>query len=301
MNSLNFRHLRYFWMVAKTGSMAKAAIQLHLTPQSISGQLAELESSLGIKLLTRAGRNLELTESGKRVLQYAEEIFSIGEDLLAAVKDQQQSKSLVFRVGIADSVSKSIAYRLIAPALKLRVSMRLVCREGRLAALLADLAVHRLDLIIADRPMPANLSVQSYSRLLGQSPLAIFGTRALVDERVVKSFPAMLDRAAFLLPGEDFAVRVALNQWFDRHNIRPLIVGEFDDSALMKAFGQAGAGFFAAPLAIAHDVCGQYGVQQLGVVDGVLVQLYAISTERRVKHPAVLAMESVARSDVFCN
>lgn len=299
MNSLNFRHLRYFWVVAKTGSMAKAAKQLHLTPQSISGQLAELESSLALKLLTRAGRNLELTEAGARVLQYADSIFSIGEDLLAAVKDQQQTKSLAFRVGIADSVSKLIAYRLIAPALQLSVPMRLVCREGRLSELLAELAVHRLDLIIADRPMPPNLSVRSYSHLLGQSPLAIFGTRELIKKLTVKAFPAMLDRAKFLLPGEDFAVRVALNQWFDRHAIRPVIVGEFDDSALMKAFGQANAGFFAAPAAIAKDVCEQYGVQQLGLVDSVMVQLYAITTERRIKHPAVLAMESVARSDVF--
>lgn len=299
MNFLNFRHLRYFWAVAKTGSMAKAAKQLHLTPQSISGQLAELESSLGLKLLIRAGRNLELTDAGIRVLQYADEIFSIGEDLLAAVKDQQRTKSLAFRVGIADSVSKSIAYRLIAPALQLSVPMRLVCREGRLSELLADLAVHRLDLIIADRPMPPNLSVRSYSHLLGQSPLAIFGTRELIKELTVKAFPAMLDRAKFLLPGEDFAVRVALNQWFDRHSIRPVIVGEFDDSALMKAFGQASAGFFAAPSAIAKDVCEQYGVQQLGMVDSVMVQVYAITTERRIKHPAVLAMELVARSDVF--
>ena len=299
MNFLNFRHLRYFWAVAKTGSMAKAAKQLHLTPQSISGQLAELESSLGLKLLIRAGRNLELTDAGIRVLQYADEIFSIGEDLLAAVKVQQRTKSLAFRVGIADSVSKSIAYRLIAPALQLSVPMRLVCREGRLSELLADLAVHRLDLIIADRPMPPNLSVRSYSHLLGQSPLAIFGTRELIKELTVKAFPAMLDRAKFLLPGEDFAVRVALNQWFDRHSIRPVIVGEFDDSALMKAFGQASAGFFAAPSAIAKDVCEQYGVQQLGMVDSVMVQVYAITTERRIKHPAVLAMELVARSDVF--
>jgi len=299
MNSLNFRHLRYFWMVAKTGSMAKAAKQLNLTPQSISGQLGELESSLKLKLLSRAGRNLELTESGTRILRYADEIFSIGEELLAAVKDQQQTKSLAFRVGIADSVSKSIAYRLIAPALKLSVPMRLVCREGQLSELLADLAVHRLDLIIADRPVPSNLSVRSYSHLLGQSPLAVFGTRALIDKLTVKTFPTMLDRAPFLLPGEDFAVRVALNQWFARHAIRPLIVGEFDDSALMKAFGQASAGFFAAPSAIAKDVCEQYRVQQLGIVDSVTVHVFAISTERRIKHPAVLAMESVARSDVF--
>ena len=299
MNSLNFRHLRYFWVVAKTGSMAKAAKQLHLTPQSISGQLAELENSLGLKLLARAGRNLELTETGRLVLKYADEIFSVGEDLLAAVKDQQQTKSLAFRVGIADSVSKSIAYRLIAPALQMSMPMRVVCREGQLSALVADLAVHRLDLIIADRPMPPNLSVRSYSHLLGQSPLAVFGTQLLIDKLSVSAFPAMLDRAPFLLPGEDFAVRVAINQWFDRHAIRPSIIGEFDDSALMKAFGQASAGFFAAPAAICKDVCQQYGVQQLGVVDGVTVQVFVITTERRIKHPAVLAMESVARLDMF--
>lgn len=299
MKTINYKHLRYFWVVAKTGSMARAAEQLHLTPQSISGQLAELESALDIKLLRRAGRNLELTDAGSRVLSYADEIFSIGEELLAAINDQTYSKAMPFRVGIADSVSKSIAYRLIEPALQLKEPMRLVCREGRLSVLLAELSVHRLDLIIADRSMPPNLSVRGYSHLLGQSPLAIFGTQQLIKSLARKDFPKMLKHAPFLLPGEDFAAKLGLQQWFDRHEIAPKIVGEFDDSALMKVFGQASAGFFAAPAAISEHVCAQYNVKALGVVDGVNVQVFAITTERRLKHPAILAMESVARSDVF--
>ncbi len=298
MAALNFKHLRYFWMVARTGSIARAAEQLHLTPQSISGQLSGFEKTLGVALFRHAGRNLELTDAGRRILSYAEEIFAIGDELLDVLHDQKSVKALPFRVGIADCVSKQVAYRLVEPALKLEETVRLVCREGRLASLLAELAIHRLDMIIADRPMPANLNVRGYSHLLGESGLSVFGAAGLATA-LSGGFPALLDQAPFLLPGEDVAIRPKLIQWLDRCDLRPRIVGEFDDSALMKAFGQAGAGLFVAPTAIVTHVCEQYKVVELGRIDSVVEQLYAITTERRLTHPAIVAISKAARQDVF--
>ena len=298
MAALNFKHLRYFWMVAKTGSIARAAEQLHLTPQSISGQLSEFSQALGAELFRRSGRNLELTDSGRRILSYAEEIFTIGDELLDVLHDQKAKKTLPFRVGIADSLSKSVAYRLVEPALKLDEPVRLVCREGRLASLLAELAIHRLDMIIADRPMPGNLNVRGYSHLLGESGMTVFGARPLADA-LPGGFPALLDNAPFLLPGEDAAIRPKLIHWLEANELRPHIVGEFDDSALIKAFGQAGAGLFVAPTAIVDHVCEQYKVVAIGRIDTVVEQLYAITTERRLTHPAIVAISKVAREDVF--
>ena len=298
MASLNFKHLRYFWMVAKMGSIARAAMQLHLTPQSISGQLSEFSSTLGVELFRRTGRNLELTDAGRRILSYAEDIFTTGDELLAALHDQTAKKILPFHVGIADNVSKSVAYRLVEPALTLADPVRLICREGRLASLLADLAIHRLDMIIADRVMPTNLNVRGYSHLLGESGLTVFGTNSLAKS-LSGDFPAMLDGAPFLLPGEDVAIRPKLIQWFEANDLRPHIVGEFDDSALVKAFGQAGAGLFIAPTAIADHVCEQYKVVVVGRIDSVVEHLYAITTERQITLPAIVAISKTAREDIF--
>ncbi|MDO9082370.1 MAG: transcriptional activator NhaR [Humidesulfovibrio sp.] len=298
MTALNFNHLRYFWVVAKTGSIARAAQQLHLTPHTISGQLSEFKETLGVDLFRRTGRNLELTDAGRRILNYAEDIFTTGDELLEALRDHTAKRTLSFRVGIADSVSKSVAYRLVEPALKLKESVRFVCREGRLAPLLAELAIHRLDMIIADRPMPANLNVRGYSHLLGESGLTVFGASRLAEE-MSGSFPAVLNNSPFLLPGEDVAIRPKLIQWLEANNLRLHIVGEFDDSALMKSFGQAGAGLFVAPTAIAGHVCEQYNVVEVGRIDSVVEHLYAITTERRLTHPAVVAISKAARQDVF--
>ncbi len=298
MSQLNYKHLRYFWAVAKTGSMARAAQQLHLTPHTISGQLSEFKDVLGVELFRRSGRNLELTDAGRRILSYAEDIFTIGDELLDALRDHTAKRTLPFRVGIADSVSKSVAYQLVEPALKLQDSVRLVCREGRLTPLLAELAIHRLDMIIADRPMPTNLNVRGYSHLLGESGLTVFGTSRLAAE-MSGSFPAMLDNAPFLLPGEDVAIRPKLIQWLEAEGLRLRIVGEFDDSALVKSFGQAGAGLFVAPTAIAEHVCEQYRVVAIGRIDSVVEHLYAITTERRLTHPAVVAISKAARQDIF--
>ena len=300
MNTLNYKHLRYFWTVAKSGSIARAGEQLHLTPQAISGQLSELEKSLGVDLFRRAGRGLELTATGQRILSYAEEIFSLGDELLDAVRNQTAKKSLPFTVGIADSVPKSIAYHLVEPTLHLSEPVRLICREGRLTSLLAELAVHRLDMVIADRPMPPNLNVRGYSHLLGKSTLTVFGAPTLVKTLKGK-FPAMIDGAPFLMQGEDAAIRPRLIQWFETMGLHPHIVGEFDDSALLKAFGQAGVGLFVAPTAIADYMCKQYRVEALGHIDTINEQLYAITTERKLTHPAIIAISQMAHDELFGN
>ncbi|MFD4838228.1 transcriptional activator NhaR [Achromobacter sp. NPDC058515] len=298
MVTLNYKHLRYFWMVAKAGSIARAAQQLQRTPQSISGQLQELESMLGTELFRRAGRGLELTDVGRQALLYADRIFTLGDELLDDLRDRPARRAMEFKVGVAEGMPKAMVYRMIEPALELKEDVRLICREGRLPFLLADLAVHRFDMVIADRPMPNNLNVRGFSHLLGESGLTFFGSAALL-ERLPKRFPGLLDQAPFLLPGEDAAVRPRLLQWFDEHNIRPRIVGEFDDSALMNSFGQTGAGLFVAPTATAAYLCKQYRVRAIGSTEAVKEQFYAITTEQRLQHPAVVALSKAAQEDIF--
>ncbi len=293
MATLNFKHLRYFWMVAKSGSIARASVQLHVTPQSISGQLSDLEDVLGAKLFQRAGRGLEITDAGRRILSYAEEIFSLGDELLEVARDKTATATLPFRIGIADSVPKSVTYRVVEPVLRLAEPVRLICREGRLLSLLGDLAVHRLDMVIADRPMPANINVRAYNHLLGSSDVTVFGTKPLAKSLKGK-FPVSLDDAPFLLPGESTAIRPALEQWFESQHVRPRIVGEFDDGALLKAFGQGGAGLFVAPSSITDYVCRQYSVCTIGRIDSVVEELYAITTERRIRHPVTIAVSQAA-------
>lgn len=298
MSRLNYKHLRYFWTVAKAGGIARACERLHLTPQTISGQLSAFEDALGHKLFARVGRRLELTEAGRMVLRHADEIFTVGEELEEALRHQGDGLPLLFRVGVADSVSKSMAYRLLEPAVRLSEPLRIVCREGKLASLMADLAIHRLDLVIADGPMPAGLSIRGFNHLLGECGLTFFAAPALARRHRTR-FPRCLDGAPLLLPGEEAAVRPALMQWFESVAVRPKIVGEFDDGALTKAFGQAGIGIFAAPSAIAAEVRRQHGVVAMGSTEAVTERFYAISVERRLTHPAVVAISSKARTELF--
>lgn len=298
MTPLNFKHLRYFWMVAKAGSIARASEQLHLSPQSISGQLTTLEKTLGADLFQRAGRGLELTEAGRRTLSYADEIFTLGNELQEMLRDPPSQRPLFFKVGVADVVPKSIAYRLIEPALHMDEPVRLICREGPLASLLAELAVHRLDMVIADRAMPKSVNVLGYNHFLGESNLSVFAAPALVA-RMTGKFPACLDGAPFLLPSAEVAVHPRLLQWFDEQRVHPRIVGEFDDSALLEAFGQGGDGAFVAPSAIAKYICSQYRVTLIGTIDSVQEQLYVISAQRHLTHPAVTAVCQVAREEFF--
>ena len=297
---INYKHLRYFWMVAKEGGIARASERLHLTPQTISGQLSVLEEQLGENLFARVGRNLELTETGRLVLSYADEIFSLGGELEEMVRNLPGGRPLVFKVGVADVVPKSIAYRLLAPALRLPESVRIVCREGAIDSLLAELAVHRVDLVIADGPMPQGVNVSGFNHLLGDCGISFFATPELA-ETLGNDFPNNLNAAPLLLPGEMTVVRSRLQRWFDGLHIYPRIVGEFDDSALMKAFGQTGTGIFIAPTPIADEVEKQYGVVVIGQTDDVREQFYAISVERKISHPAVAAITETAREWLFQN
>lgn len=298
MSTLNYKHLHYFWAVAKAGGVGKAAERLHLTPQSISGQIGVLEEALATQLFRRTGRKLELTEAGRLALSYAEEIFVLGEELQEALRHHPASRTIQFRVGIADMVAKSVAYHLLEPAMRIEEKPRLQCREGRLDSLLGDLAVHRLDLVIADRPMPSKFNVRGFSHLLGECGLTFLAAPALAAS-LNGAFPQSLDGAPLLLPGEDAAVRPKLMRWLDKLRIHPRITGEFDDSALLNAFGQEGAGIYAVPSTISDLIQKQTGSVLVGHTDQVTEQFYAISTERRLTHPAVLAISQVARQEMF--
>lgn len=298
MAQLNYKHLRYFWTVAKSGSIARAANQLHVTAQSISGQLTEFQTTLGARLLRRAGRGLELTDAGRRILRYADDIFGLGDELLTVVRDPRSQSVMPIRIGVADSVPKSVAYHVIEPILHMQERVYVICREGRLVSLIADLAVHRLDMVIADRPMPTDIKVKAFNHLLGSSDLSVFASSKLA-KTLRGPFPASLQGAPLLLPGESAAIRSPLERWLEAQNVQPRVVGEFDDGALLKAFGQGGAGLFVAPTAIAEYVCAQYHVQPVGRIDSITEDLYAISTERRLRHPAILAISEAAARDVF--
>ena len=295
---VNYKHLHYFWVVAKEGSIVRASEKLHLTPQTISGQLSMLEQHLGISLFSKAGRNLALTETGRLVLSYADEIFSLGGELEEFIHQLPARLPQTLRVGVADVVPKSIAHRILAPALKMPEPVRMVCRESNLDTLLAELSVHRLDLVLADRPIPSTVSTRGYSHKLGQCAVSFFATRKL-SKKLKGDFPQCLDKAPLLLPSSDNQLRSAIDQWLDKKRIYPRVVAEFDDSALMKVFGQEGAGIFTAPAAIEAEVEKQYDVLSIGRIKEVKEQFYAISVERRVSHPVVSAIMDVARESLF--
>ena len=295
---MNYKQLRYFWAVAKTGSIVRACEQLNLTPQTISGQIGLLEKTLGVELFRRAGRRLELTETGQLALSYAEEIFQVGGELEEALRTHPGGRQILFRVGIADVVPKSIAYNLLAPAMTLPESVRIVCREDKLERLLAELAIQRLDLVLADSPMPSEMDMKGYSHKLGECGVTFFATPKLATLHG-SDFPRALHGAPMLVPGENTIIRGRLMRWFGERQIQPRIVGEFDDSALMKAFGQSGIGIFIAPSVIADEVERQYGVKAIGQTDDVSERFYAISMKRRLTHPAVVAVTEVARQALF--
>lgn len=296
---MNYKHLHYFMQVAKSGSVTRASEQLHLTPQTISGQIQLLEEALGAALLAKSGRGLVLTDTGRVVLGYAEEIFSLGAEIREAVRDQpNKARTLEFRVGVADAVPKSITYRLLEPATQLPEPVRMVCREWKLDSLLAELALHRLDLVISDAPIPSSASVRAFSHRLGTSSVSFFATAAL-RARCTGAFPHCLDRAPMLMPGEDSAVGLRLRAWFRARSLQPRVVGEFDDSALAKEFGRHGAGVFVGPTVLAPEIEKQYSVKALGVATDVRDEFFAISVERRISHPCVVAITQAARDELF--
>jgi len=295
---VNYKHLHYFWAVAREGGVARASERLHLTPQTISGQVSLLEEHLGVELFSRVGRNLELTETGRLVLSYADEIFSLGGELEEMVHQLPEGRPQVFRVGVVDVLAKSIAHRILEPALKLPNPVHMICREASLDTLLAELAVHRLDLVLADRPIPPTVSTRGFSHKLGECAVSFFATKKLA-KKLKGDFPHCLDGAPLLLPSRGTQLRSGIDRWLDKHRLHPRMVAEFDDSALMKAFGQEGAGIFIAPAAIEAEVEWQYQVNAIGQVDAVKEHFYAISVERRVTHPVVSAVMEAARESLF--
>lgn len=298
MDWVNYHHLLYFWVVAREGGLVPAGKVLRLSHPTLSAQVHALEDQLGEKLFHKVGRKLELTETGRVAYRYAEEIFTLGREMVDAVKGRAVGQQLRLDVGVADVVPKLIVRRLLQPALELEQPVRLVCFENAFESLLANLATHSLDIVIADAPVPQGSSVRVFSHLLGETGVSFFATKALAAAHR-RGFPESLDEAPFLLPLEHLTLRRSLNAWFDRHGIKPKIVGEFEDSALLKAFGADGLGIFVAPSVVEREVMSQYDVQCVGRTDDVKERFYAISAERRLKHPAVLAISDAARQHLF--
>ncbi|MBK1644656.1 transcriptional activator NhaR [Thiocapsa imhoffii] len=298
MPNLNMKHLRYFWAVAKHGSIARASEMLHLTPQTISGQLRELEDQIGAKLFGKSGRNLVLTDSGQLVLTYADEIFRLTGELQDVIAGRPPASGITLRVGIAMVVPKLLAYRVLAPVLKTPEKVRLVCHEAPLTDLLAALSVHKLDLVLADCPVSPALNIRAYNHALGESGISFFATAELAEQHR-DNFPASLNGAPMLMPTSSSSLHRALELWFDRQGVKPLVVAEFEDRALMKAFGEGGAGIFTTPTAVERDILDKYRVALIARVDEVKERYYAITAERHIKHPAVSTITETARHDLF--
>lgn len=293
---MNLKHLRYFWTVARMGGIARAAAQLNLTPQTISGQVKLLEEDLGTALFRPAGRGLELTEAGRMALSYTDEILNLGDEMKSALAARQRQPLPVLRVGVTDVVPKSFAYRLLAPLGTLPDPVRLVCREGHIDMLLAELALHHLDMVVSDRPMSSGLAIRGHSHKLGESAVAFFGAASLVDGN--RAFPQCLDDAPLLVPGHGAVLRGQIDLWLTDARVTPRIMGEFDDGALMKAFGQAGAGYFPAPAVLADEICTQFGVTVVGQVAAIRETFWLITAERRISHPAIRTVVDAARDSL---
>lgn len=297
-SGLNLRHLYYFWVVAKEGGVTRAAERLGVAIQTISMQLAQLEQAIGKSLLTTQGRRLVLTEAGRVALNYADQIFLLEEQMQAALAETDLGSSMRLTVGISDSLPKLIAYRLLESALKLPQKVRLECYEGKFESLLADLALHKLDVVLTDRPVSAGTSLRVFSHPLGECQIMLFGIPALA-KKYRADFPASLHGAPVLLPTRNNAVRGRIDQWFESHNVRPDVVGEFEDSALLSTFGRSGLGLFPAASILAADVAEQFGAELVGELSQVQEQFFAVSTERKIKHVAVEAILTATHGGVF--
>lgn len=298
MDWLNYHHLLYFWVVAREGSISKACEQLQLAQPTVSSQLQKLERSLGEKLFDRVGRNLKLTDTGQLVYQYADEIFSLGRELTDAIKGRPTGRAMRLTVGAPEVIPKLIVHQLLQPALELDEPVQLVCREGKLDHLLQELATHNLDIVISDSPTGSLTHIKAFNHSLGDCAVAVFAAAELAKQ-YRRGFPDSLEGAPMLLPTGNTWMRRALDQWFDDRDIRPQVVAEFEDMALLKVFGQSGLGIFPGPAAIDKEICRQYNVRAIGRIEEVREQYFAISVERRLKHPAVVAISTAAREQLF--
>jgi len=296
---MNFKHLRYFWTVAKAGGVMRAGEQLHTTPQTLSGQIKQLEEWLGHDLFKKRGRGLELTSEGRVALGYAEQIFALGDELEKSIRlARGQARPLEFRVGVADSVAKSVAYRLLEPAMGLAEQVHMTCHEGKFPELVAQLSLHRLDLVLADEPVSKKIGVKAFNHGLGSSGMSFFCAPAL-RRQLDGAFPKCLHGAPMLIQGPQSSVRQQLDHWFNKHQLQPRLVGEFDDSALMNAFGREGRGVFTSPTVLEEETQAQFGVEVIGRSSELVEEFFAISVERRISHPCVAAITKAARSDLF--
>ena len=291
--ALNYHHLRYFWAAAREGGITRAARKLHVSQPSLSAQIRRLEQALGEKLFARSGRTVVLTEMGQIAFRYADEIFGLGREMVEAFAGRPTGRPARVRVGITNVIPKPIAYRLLEPALRLPDPVRLACLEADPDTLVAELALHRLEVVLSDAPMPPSVRIQAYNHLLGECVVSIFATRKLAEAHR-RGFPRSLEGAPLLLPTENTSQRRSLQQWFDSKGIRPRVVAEFEDSALLSAFGEAGCGLFPAPSAVEPDVCRRYGVAVVGRLP-VRERFYALTVQRRIRHPAVVAISERAK------
>ncbi len=298
MSTLNYHHLYYFWVVAREGSIARATAILRLAQPTISAQLRQLENSFGEPLLERRGRGLVLTETGQTVLRFADEIFTIGRELQHTLHGKPSSRPLRFAVGIADSLPKLTTYRLLQPAFRKSLPFRLIFRIDKIDRLLTDLAAHHLDLVLSDAPASPTVRIRSFNHLLGESAVNLYAAPALAA-KYRRGFPKSLDGAPFLLQSENSAVRRALDQWFSESNLQPKIVAEVEDVALLQVLGQQGLGLFAAPAVVESQIRKSYGVRVVARLKEVKARFYAISVERRLKHPGVIAICEKARKELF--
>jgi LysR family transcriptional activator of nhaA len=296
---MNFKHLYYFWVTARAGGVMRAGEQLHTTPQTLSGQIKLLEDSLGRQLFRKSGRQLELTDDGRTALVYADGIFNLGAELQNAMRQANNlTQALDFRVGVADSVAKSVAYRLLEPALSMAQPVRLIGSEGKFPDLLAQLALQRLDLVIADEPLSRRISVKAFNHALGTTPMSFFCTPAL-KATLKGDFPHCLHDAPMLIQGAASSVRQQLEGWLAKNHLHPRVVGEFDDGALMTAFGREGRGVFMSPTILEDETVAHYGVEVLGRSDELVEEFFAVSVERRISHPCVAAITQNARGRLF--
>ena len=300
MEWLNYHHLLYFWIVVREGGVLPAAKKLRLAHSTVSSQIKRLEEQLGEALLERRGRSLELTEVGRIAYGYAEEIFPLGQELLDTLRGRPTDQPIRLRVGVTDAMPKLIVRQLLAPAFDLDEPVQLVCEEGSHEQLLADLAIHRLDVVLAGAPVPPGMHVRAFNHLLGECGVTFFASPELAT-RLRRRFPDSLSGAPVLLPGRLSVSRRALKAWFSEHGIRPRVMAEFSDSALMKVMGQDGLGAFCAPSVIEADLKRQYEVSVVGRTDGVRERFYAISVERRIVSPAVAAICDRARNTLFAD
>jgi LysR family transcriptional activator of nhaA len=293
LSPLNYNHLYYFFIVATEGTITKASIRLNLTPQTISGQITNFEAQIGVKLFERKGKTLSLSEMGLLIYSYAEEIFQLGDEVKNILKRKQPSLWHTFTVGITDVIPKVLAHELLSPVLKMNEPVRLICQEGDQEHLLADLSVNKIDCILTDQPLQLGSHIKAYSHLLIESGFTFFAAETLLQNSS-KNFPKNLSDLPWLMQSKKSAVRARLSAWLEKHNITPNIVAEFDDSALMKSFGQAGFGVFSSPTLIEEYIVDKYNVKVIDRTDEIKEPYYIISPERRLKHPAILEIVNTA-------